>query len=513
MSVRFKYYILLFLCMLPNIAWAQNDVDPLGPYSAGAARKAQLESAWSLSGSIDSLKKVDDTGGWHTKVINAKVQIKKIREGLTFTSDGRASVKRTLKKGTNPRTGTHIKTNPSFMKWKRAQIQQAQLEAKRREEKRRLERIKNMTAQAAQYNANMSAWRMQNNNSVVDNLEELKQVSAMDYASIPQGTAGPKINSMSNQNMAALLKNDIDDKSDVEVVFIEPNEERENKHKTSIAPNERYIDLYDDGGYNNNDLELWEKALTSEKPTVHTDNANAQIYTQQYEATVLSKKEWIDLDSFNISTLPYIGCVALIGDSILLLDNDSLPFLQWSVTSNVSQVIACGEKTIGKRDNQIVEVKKDGVELICELENENFNIYPETDSTFIVNANFTSLFIVIRINIITMIYDELLRTPTTIRKVVSNGKVTLSLLKKHIIDISELPKLFYLSETYINDICMCREGLLVATDNKVFLLVSPQEIYTLTDEGASKLWCDGADIYMINKQGDLIRYSKTQKNQ
>jgi hypothetical protein len=115
---------------------------------------------------------------------------------------------------------------------------------------------------------------------------------------------------------------------------------------------------------------------------------------------------------------------------------------------------------------------------------------------------------VTRIHANTLHYDELLRTPSDIRKVVSNGMVTLVLIDDRIIDISHQPTLFYTGKTTINDLCMTNEGILFATNEKVVLLKSPEVSYVFADEGSSNLWCDGSDIYLINTQGELIRYSK-----
>ena len=57
---------------------------------------------------------------------------------------------------------------------------------------------------------------------------------------------------------------------------------------------------------------------------------------------------------------------------------------------------------------------------------------------------------------------------------------------------------------------MCREGLLVATDKDITLLRAKDDIALFSKEGAQRLWCDGEDIYMLDKKGNFYRYSKKQ---
>ncbi|MBO7067554.1 MAG: hypothetical protein J6W52_02580 [Bacteroidaceae bacterium] len=506
--MRFKYIFLLSLCLIPNLVWAQYEEDEdeeaekerilNDPASAAAGRKAQLESAWSLSDPDFKFKEAyrHEDGAWDTREINAQVRPISVPKSSSMK-----------KKSSKYKVGTHVITNPKFMQMRRKQIIQGQKERARQEEIRKQQQALNRIQQGVQYNASMSNYRIQNTQRLIDRIEKLEQVNAVDFANVPQGTAGAKPNTLSNKQMANLLKPKKEEKGSITVLFIEPNTERENHQNVSLMQNKK-LNLYDDGGYDQKELDLWKDAFFSEKPIVQPCSTATLNEVQQYEATILIENNFLNLDSFNITTLPDMGCIALIGDSILLLDNDSLTFLKWSVPSDVSQVIACGDRTIGKRYNQIVEIKKDGLGIICELDNEEFNIYAESDSTFILCASVVDLYVVTRVNINTGTYDELLRTPTIIRKVVSNGKIILTLLKKRIIDITESPKLFYLSETRINDLCMCNEGLLLATDENVLLLKSPTEILTFTKEGAKKIWCDGTDIYLINKKGDLIRYSK-----
>ena len=499
-----KYsYLLLLLCLFAKNVWAQND-DYFEDVDIRGAQKAQIESLWSLSGNMSEWKGVvyDNRNGWQAKKLDAKVSSIKIPPKTTIKKRTNSDFKKNSSRLTST-VRSNFRHGSSY--YKNSLLEINRQNAAIREAERKRQRVENQVMQAVQYNAMMSAYRASDNQRIVEKIVNLNQVHAMDYANVPQGTAGPKPKTLSNQGLVDLLKSEEETTLDIEVEFIEPDENRENKRSVSIGQDDCYIDLFDDGGYNQEELKLWEQALSSDEPLVLPD---ASKKTQQYKADLLIEKGWLDLDSFNITTLPDMGCVALIGDSILLLDNDSLPFLKWSVESNICQVISCGTKTIGKRHNQIVEIKEDGLELFCELEDEDFNIYPETDSTFIICASIIDLFIVTRMNVSTKKYDELIRTQDTIRKVVSNGTITLALMEDRIIDFTESPKLFYLSLEKINDLCMCKEGLLVATDKKVFLLMSPQETCVFTDEGASRLWCDGTDIYLIDNKGDLIRYSK-----
>lgn len=337
-----------------------------------------------------------------------------------------------------------------------------------------------------------------------------EDVHAMDMASIPPAKREDKLDLMSGSDMANLLKGK-EEGLTVEVVVVERDNERQNK--TGVALGQQsdgdgtgVIDLYDDGGYDETSMDLWEYSTTSSEAYITLPAKLAT--TNEYNKTLILKKSQLDVEDFYLTTLPGMGCVALLGDSLVLLDSENLDLLEWGKGLDVTEVVTCGKRTFAKQHNKIIEITLDSATQVAAFDSENFSIYSETDTTLIVNATTLDMTVVMRFNIERMTYDEILRITSPIKKVCANGIVVLSLSEDKIIDIDPLPTLFYQSKEAINDIAMSPDGLLVATDKQVALLKSEEDIVLFSKEGAKRLWSDGFDIYLLDNKGDLYRYSK-----
>lgn len=515
-----RYYLILILLSIScNNLFAQlgnetSDEEEKDRIARGDnGMKAQQESTWSLSDRNFNWKApMQENGRWEAvSVPSRKVNIT-VPSSTTKNRSGNTQKQREAYK-----KAKRVQEHNDWVDRRNAEIEAANEAARRRAEERRRrieeENRRDRERGYREYYARMSSYHQANANRdrwmATEGVRHLKEdYHAMDMAQIPEGKVTPKMEGMSGKELAEVLKPKKERlaEGDVIVTFTNKKENRKNRESVAIQQNKKYIDLFDDGGYDQNEADEWKKAITSEFPLV--ESSLEQQSALGYSRTLLIEKEKLNLNKFNITTLPNMGCVALIGDSVLFLDNENLPSVKWSVESNVSQVITCGERTFGKKDFKIVEIKKEGLSVVCELENDNFCIYPETNRTFILCAKILDLSIVTRINVSDMKYDELLRIPSFIRKIVSNNTITLALLDDRIIDIRKSPTLFYRSKERINDICMCNEGLLLATNKTVLLLKSPTEVLNFTENGAIQLWCDGTDIYMIDNKGNLLRYSK-----
>lgn len=480
------------------------------------AMNAQRESAWSLSSSnFDWKAPMQVNGRWEavslpSRNFNISVPGTSSRQRSGYTQSQIKAHKRAKR----------VQEHNAWVERRNAEIEAANEAARIRaeERKRRIEEENKRdrerglmeyyarTAGFHQANAERDHWM------ATEGIRRLKEdYHATDLADIPQGQFTPKMEGMSGKELANLINTNENStiEGDITVTFVESNESRDNKLSVAINKKNNYIDLFDDGGYNQDEAFRWNEALHSDKPLIKPSSNWKAV--QGYAKTLLIEKGQLNLNKFNITSLPNMGCVALIGDSILLLDSDSLTYLQWNVESNISEVVVCGARTFGKQDYRIVELKDDSLDIICELESDDFDIYPETDNSLILCARIFDLTIVTRINVDELKYDELLRTTSSIKKIVSNGTAVFALLEDRIIEVSKSPTLFYYSPNAINDICMCSDGLLLATDEKIVLLKSSNETFSFEKSGASRLWCDGTDIYIIDTKGNLIRYSKNQQ--
>lgn len=346
-----------------------------------------------------------------------------------------------------------------------------------------------------------------------EGMAKLRNMHPMDMASIPEAKREDKLNMMSGSDMANLLKDKKEEKKDITITVVirKRNLQREKTSDFAIEDASTAIDMYDGGGYNFEDEDSWDREMTSIYPTITLPQKMAQV--NDYTKLVLFKKSQLDISQHDLATLPGMGCVILMGDSLLLLDDNELPILNWGLHRNVEEVTVCGSRTFAKIDNKIVEITPGSTTDVLTLETEDFHLYPESERSLVVKAVVGSLTIVARVNVENKKYDEILRVPQQMQKIEANSKVVLALSGSKIIDITGDPDLFYSAPSPINDMVMCEEGLLVASDKNILLLKSPEDVSIFCKEGAKRLWYDGDDIYAQDLKDNLVRYSKINNKQ
>lgn len=354
------------------------------------------------------------------------------------------------------------------------------------------------TARFHAYNAARDKWM------ATEGVKQLENIHASELANAPIENRENKLNLMSGNDMADLLK---DNKGlTVEIVVVKRDKKRENKNNVDIGNANKAIDLFDGGGYDETSKDLWEYSMTSKEPYITLPE---KIKTdKEYEKTLLFKKSQLNLEGMFITTLPGMGCAALLGDSLILLDNNELPLIEWGKNLDVTEVVPCGPRTFAKQGNKIIEIRPEKVIDLATFDTEDFSIFNETDSTIIVCAYVMDMTIVTRFNVERKKYDEVLRITQPLEKICANGNAVFALNGNNIIDIDPSPTLFYRGKESINDLCMCLDGLLVATDKDVTLLKSKDDIIKFSKDGAQRLWCDGEDIYLLDIKGNFYRYSK-----
>ncbi len=334
-----------------------------------------------------------------------------------------------------------------------------------------------------------------------------EDVRAMDMASIPQAHKQDKLNIMNGSDMANLLKQQ---KSGIiiEVVVVERDTQLENKVGESLS-NGGELDFFGDYGYSQNNIDKWDSALR--------DNAFIEIVgttrsvENEYEKLLLFSKKDFDISALDITTLPCMGSVVLIGDSVVLLDSPNLDIVEWSSHTSVEDIVVCGSRTFGKQGVNIIEIENNSNTEFCRVGTSDFKITAQSEDYIILYMENYDLSIVNRLNVNSKTYDELLRLNQPLDKIVANSNVILALQGNKIVDITAEPKLLYSSGILmINDLCMCPDGLLVATDIDVKLLQSQELVFTFSNSGAKRLWCDGEDIYVQDNEDNLYRYTKIQ---
>ena len=158
-----------------------------------------------------------------------------------------------------------------------------------------------------------------------------------------------------------------------------------------------------------------------------------------------------------------------------------------------------------------MELKEWGAELFMELCQENFNLFPHTDSTFFLVANEYELAIVNDVNINNHSYDELVKVPIVLTKIISNGDMTLISTPYeiiHYVDSGNL-QLFWRSDAVINDMCFSSDGILIATDEAIFMCESEENSYVYWQGGAENVYATQDCVYARTEKG-MICITKKQ---
>ena len=175
---------------------------------------------------------------------------------------------------------------------------------------------------------------------------------------------------------------------------------------------------------------------------------------------------------------------------------------------NVTRFLLCGERVFFKDKNRIMEMK-DSIEVFMELSLENFEIYPHTDSTFFLAAQDYELAIVNDVNINSRTYNELIKVPIVLTKIISNGDITLISTPDRIINFigPDNIKLFWKSDIRINDICFCKDGILIATEKAIYICESENNSYVYLETGVKNIWADQEHVY-AKTENNIICISK-----
>lgn len=501
--------IIFFLCLIYFPLAAQNDdEDPRikdsiinDRHSAAAAANAARESGWSLSSNTFEWKKpvYNKQKGWHTESVNQKVNVNiTIPSQRPTSSRGRSISEMNAQSRAN-------QTNRTVY------FQKKQLESRQRaqEERRRRIEAENQRDYAQgyhQHKAQTAGFYM--NKAAEDawlhteGVRLLENINAVDKANIPDASIPTPLETKKGYQLASLLHEDslpIEKNQHVQVIILDiPNEER--KFNVDLNIHDTPYNLIDNGRVYELDEWSWETAFSKE--TIIPQSSLKNCFSVEEEILIDGKTLY--LDSFYISTLPYNGCVAFFTDTILYINNAE-PF---PLPAEITQMVICGHRIIGKLRNTIVEISGNNATTLYSFETEQFDLSHDTDTTLLLLSNSWEVSVVARINIKKNSLDEIARTGYNIRKVVSSGNKILGLVDNCILNLNENIDLLYCNdEETINDICFCKEGLLVASDSHITILNNNFSSCQFLPSGASLLWFDQEHIYALNHNKDLVKYT------
>lgn len=466
--------------------------------NSGAANKAAKQSLWSISSNDmnDWTVPVKSNGAWSTQ---------KIKSNVNYSISKNNKI---VKAQNKMQRDAEIR---NFGNMKRQRIAEAQAAAKAKAREQRLQIIyeneRDRQQGIAEHTARMSNyynqkysrdhWIMTEGARILD-----ESVKGMDFANLPE----QKFDVVSNNDLIALLEPETYEGECEIVVMYDDNtypDERKNNVSFELGG---VINFYDNINISDDDYEVWYEAITSNEVIISQDKISNLQQSPLPEAVEILYSDELPLEQMNIVTFPNMGCVALYPDSVIFFDDVNFSALSWNIDTNVTQIVICGERTLGKSRNKLVEIKSDTIETILEFDTDEFSIYPHTDTTLFVSTNIYNVAVVNNVNINRRTYDELIRVPIVINKIISNGDICFVVTEDKILQLDNMMLLWSNGE-YINDVCLTSEGILIATKTSLYLCVSEDEIYEYSSMGAKKIWFDGSFVYLQTMDNSLIRIS------
>lgn len=318
-----------------------------------------------------------------------------------------------------------------------------------------------------------------------------ESVHAMDFASVPE----QKVEVMKGNEMADLLKGGIELRYEkMEVLF--KDKQFETGDKLNVTDN---LEMDEDI------LESWDKA-NMEDNVIDLNLKDKKSKKNAKQPEVLVSREEICLDSFDLFILPQYGLVMQIGDSMRVLKDYELRAVSWADGKRHSYIVPCGDKLIGRDDRAIYDIKKANSAKILEFDTSDFSLFAGNDSTIYCVFWYENISSIFKVNVVNSTYNEIARLPAYIWKVESNGTEAFVMIDNTILVLNndETPHMFYKSDDYINDVTLSPWGILIATDKEIIRIKSATECETFYAIAAKHIWCDGNEVYIQSKAGDLL---------
>ena len=503
--MRLSFKIIIFavvVCPSLFLCAQEDDKDRINEdmNSVGAAYRAAQRSAWSLSGNPSKVTKpVNNGNGWENVELNDRVGGLSFSEKYTKPTTRRGKTISEKNQESHRRsTNEAVKGMKRLAQWKAVARQKEAEEKRRRQDENRRDfqagygMHKAATASFYQNKAAQDEWLH------TEGVRVLEEINVVDRADIPVEEQNPSIEAKSGGQLADLLQQGNNQHIQV-VVLDSKNEER--KTGVALSAQDGRFSIFDGG--RTYDIDEWsiEAAIGEFQPSPMPKKNCGDV-----EVEVLYDGGEYILDSLEFSTLPYNGVVSFYGDSVYFFDDDCADVDAAWVPNGVSQMVVCGNRIFGKANNTIVEIIGKRTRTVCTFETTQFDILSDTDSSLLVHSQVWELSVVLRVDVRNYSVDELLRTYYNVRKVVSNGNCVLALVDDNIMQVDgEMSVVYSVGET-VNDICMSRDGLLVAYDKNVALIKNRSSSCVFNTEGAVRLWCDMKDVYALNMGNKLVKY-------
>ena len=207
--------------------------------------------------------------------------------------------------------------------------------------------------------------------------------------------------------------------------------------------------------------------------------------------------------------LPGLGLGLKCGpDSVILFDNPELAAVRWLEPTGVRSIAACGGQFYAAEGDSIYRIATAAAprKFIGRMDNEQFSLYPATDSTFFACTADEDFSCVYEINPLRQTCMPYISVQAALLKLSAHGGNTMIWIDDQILLAMADEKLVpVFSSESICDMVMTPVGLMAATADGLYWITEPGKGACLVNEPISRVWWDDADVlYYLTASGNLF---------
>ncbi len=223
---------------------------------------------------------------------------------------------------------------------------------------------------------------------------------------------------------------------------------------------------------------------------------------------ILLSREEMTLTGDDILHLPGIGLGLKCGaDSVMMLDNPELSSIRWIEPNDARSIVGCGGSIYAAEGDSIYRVATEAMprQLIGRLDNEQFSLYPATDSTFYACTADEDFSCVYEVSPVERTCMPFISVEAALMKLSTVGDNTVIWIDDQILlamSGGQLTPVF--SSPTISDMQLTPVGLMVATTEGLYWITAPGKGAVIVGEPVSRVWWDNAGVlYYLVTGGDL----------
>ena len=239
--------------------------------------------------------------------------------------------------------------------------------------------------------------------------------------------------------------------------------------------------------------------------------ANAQI-----ERVQLLDSAEMAFDAADIVHLDGIGLGLQCGpDSLMLLDSPTLASIHWVEPNLARSFVACRGALYAAEGDSIYRVATDSLpgKFVARFDNEQFSLFPASDSTFYACTADETFSCVYEIDPVAGTCLPLLSMKAPILKISTNGSRSMIWVDDQVLLMTPDERLVpVFTSATLSDMVLTPIGLMAGTADGVYWVVGPGNGGKVVNEPVTRLWWDDDDVlYYVTAAGKVMAVSGMQE--